>query len=548
MCLNLLPKVTPYNQLLSNRAAHHILVLIIGVFLTILIFWPYLSSLNSAIPNSQDSILTAWITASTSTSLISENPLTLPFLYPIQNSLTFSVPLLVSSLLTLPLLPFLSSVVPLHTFLLVMYSLCHFWGMYWASGQLLKYTSSRLVAASLFAFAPLHLQYVSHLHAFNLVFYPLVLWGLIQFSKTKKSHFFALSLSAMVFQSLEDPHHAVFLSLIIAVFLLLHLRLALKMWRALILYSACAGLLLLGIYYPWLQTSFDYSYVRSIRDAAHFSLNLADLAKLPVLSLLVGSLLSLTFVKTKNSKTVLFLVLVTFAGVVLALGPVLKNHQETLRVAGFPIPLPYAGLYYTYPGFHIIRASDRFILYLLTSASLLIALAIDTTTHFKRVSVSLGIIILVVGLSQRFTPVVHLPRTPEYVSVLKDLPPGPVAEFPVLNWNMTPYAQLEHQRLAWQFEHKHPLYNGVTGFMPPERVDLWHTLWQHLDADTIAYLTENGVSYLVVNTALYEELWSEKYSYGSYSAPNPDVLYSELKQSPVTLLWEDTTHSIYALK
>lgn len=539
--------MTPYNQLHLNRAAHTTLILVLGVFVSTLIFWPYLSSINSALPNSQDSILSAWIVASTGSSLISGNPLTLPFLYPIHNSLTFSAPFLVSSLLTVPVLPFLSSVIPLHTFLLVIYSLCHFLGMYWASGEVLKTSSSRLAAATVFAFAPLHLQYVSHIHAFNLVFYPLILWGLIKLSKTKQSHYFALVVSATVLQSLEDPHHAIFLSLLVAVFLLLHWRLALKMWQAVIVYAACAGLFLIAIYYPWLQTSLEYAYVRSIRDAAHFSLNLADLGKLPVFSLLVGSILSLAFIKEKRSKFTVFLIIVTLVGIVLALGPVVKNNQETLRVAGFPIPLPYAGLYYTYPGFQIIRASDRFVLYLLFSASLLIALAIDAMTRIKRVCITIGVFVLVLGFAPHYTPVVHLPKTPDYVTVLIDLPQGPVAEFPVLNWNMTPYAELEHQRLAWQYEHKHPLYNGVTGFMPPERVELWHTLWQHLDTQTIEYLKENGVSYLVVNSALYEELWREQYTYGTYSAPNPDVLYSELKQSPITLLWEDTTHSIYAL-
>ncbi len=66
------------------------------------------------------------------------------------------------------------------------------------------------------------------------------------------------------------------------------------------------------------------------------------------------------------------------------LGPALKIHDQTIKIVGLPIPLPYGIAYYLIPGFQAFRASSRFIILLGFGLSLLIPCLLQNNRYLNK--------------------------------------------------------------------------------------------------------------------------------------------------------------------
>jgi hypothetical protein len=219
-------------------------------------------------------------------------------------------------------------------------------------------------------------------------------------------------------------------------------------------------------------------------------------------------------------------------GVVMALGPVLKWQDTTLKIQDkWWIPMPYGILYYLVPGISALRSVHRYIWLAALAASGLIALGINN----RRKSIALGGLLLVaIAGGGRLTPRGDFPKPAEYPAVyawLKTQPGKVILEYPVYDWADKNHGW-EMYRMVYSLVHKKYLINGASGFMPPERGKL-------LEEIKVSYPSKQlddklgglGVDYVIVHK---DEISMEK-------------LKGLEKNKNLKKIWEDEVNSVYRL-
>jgi hypothetical protein len=90
---------------------------------------------------------------------------------------------------------------------------------------------------------------------------------------------------------------------------------------------------------------------------------------------------------------------------------------------------------------------------------------------------------------------------PPIYDVIKNRPEKVLAEFPTYVWSQTDSYYLEADRLLFQSYHHKKLYNGYSGFIPPYKEDLWHTITDNLaKKETIQHLKDSEVELVLLNS------------------------------------------------
>ena len=127
-----------------------------------------------------------------------------------------------------------------------------------------------------------------------------------------------------------------------------------------------------------------------------------------------------------------------------------------------------------------------------------------------------------------------IPLTPPqiYATVPKDSH-HILAEFPAYSWRMMPYASKENDRLLYQLSHHQVLFNGVTGFTPPEREKDLDWLWKTFpSSEAFAYLKKNGVTHMIVHFDEYHIMTLKHFIYAGVLAREPHQLAKDLAAYP----------------
>jgi hypothetical protein len=165
----------------------------------------------------------------------------------------------------------------------------------------------------------------------------------------------------------------------------------------------------------------------------------------------------------------------------------------------------YAWLFHVMPGMSFLRAPARFGLVALMALSVLAGLGLTFlerrwTPRQRAVFLTL---LLALALSRSTVGPLMLEDLPDEApayAALKDLPPGPVAEFPFYTG----------RRLGRQTEymlnstrHWRPLINGYSDYVPPEAARDFTSLASFPSADALNVLIGRGVRYVVVHWASY---------------------------------------------
>jgi len=224
----------------------------------------------------------------------------------------------------------------------------------------------------------------------------------------------------------------------------------------------------------------EMGFVRTIRDAAHGSISVDDIwgkFNSPGLYLLLVVAAIRLVVPHPNPSpnfsqargfavgegNIRFLLLVAAAGIVMALGPVLKWQGRTVKVAGYPVPLPYAAAYYAVPGLQASRTVSRWMWLAGFGASGLIAMGFSSVLG-KRIGILGALLVAVVG-GTHLVKYRELPRPEEFPKIykwLKDQPGEVVLELPKGG------EDIELQRMYYSWMHDKKMVNGYSGFKPPE--------------------------------------------------------------------------------
>lgn len=530
--------------------------LFVACLFTVLFFFPLLFHLNTHLPSRADGVFISWTIVTVSNFFLSgKNIFQLPLYFPFTNTLTYSDPFIPTALFSIPLLFFTKNIVFIHNFHLITGAVFLYLSSYFLGKQLRFSNLASHFTALLFSFSSIQIQYIVHLHTFLIAGLPLTFLFFNKWIQTNKWQWLCVAFFTFLYQTLNSPMTGFFTVFALLPFLCnkKNVRTIIRQIRKnILLFSYYLGfsLIILGlVFIPYFQTAQTFEYTRTIRDAAHFAFSINRLFQ-PDILLLAFLLLILWKTQDKrkiiqtNTSNFIFIskknaLYIAFIGALLMLGPVLKINDQTFKLFGIPLPLPYAVLYYIVPGFQAFRATSRWILLFNFGLAVLFGHAVNESKIKEKWLYCIFGILLSTQLFFHFSTLQlsEIPiKTPEiYIEVKQltttsDLNQVVIAEFPVFSWRMMPYAYLENDRLLYQNFHKQILYNGVSGFTPPQREKEWDWLWNEFpNISTIDYLQNEGVQFILIHYDLYEELYLAQYIYKNQPSPDPRALSHQIE-------------------
>lgn len=519
-----------------------------AIFFTIMFLYPVLFHFTTHLTSRADGVFISWTIYTVSTLLAEgKNIFDLPIYFPFANTLTYSDPFIPTAILTIPLLFFTKNIVAIHNFHLIFGAVLLYVSSYFIGKQLKFSNLASHFLAFFFTFSSIQTQYLVHLHTYLLAGIPLTLLFFLKWIENNQWYWLFFSLCVFILQTLNSPMSGFFVFFACIPFLLQKTTLTqIKKNMFMVSYYIFFACVVLALFFtPYFLTSQQFKYTRTIRDAAHFAFSLDRLFQPDLL--LSFSLLFLLWKTTKKTKkktagnltiftsaTALF---VACIGVVLMLGPVIKIHDETFKIFGIPIPLPYTILYYLVPGFKAFRASSRFIVLLNFGIALLFGNFVSESKLKQKFLYLLFGVLISTQFYFHFAQfeLYQIPtEIPKIYDLVKEQKKSTIlAEFPVFSWRMMPFAYLENDRLLYQTYHGKILYNGVSGFTPPERESQWDLLWQEFPSEeTIVLLKNAGVTLVLIHYDLYDEMYEKNFTYAAHTSKNSH----ELKQNIGTRL------------
>lgn len=444
------------------------------------------------------------------------------FFSPFKNTLTYNDSQLISATLTLPLrlLPHLSPLIIYNSILILLGFVATALTTFILINHLTQERFLAFLGALLFTFSGYHLKFLPHLNVFNLIFLPLSLFYFHQFTqkpKPKTFFLFCLCLAAQFIDSFFSAYLIVFATIPIFIATsfrenLTHLKQNLLHYLIIILPLI---ILLATFSYPYLSLHFVFPEAsRSIRDSAHFANSLDGLIteyqSLTLLLLLILSIFISRLSKIPNnfkSLTQTYSIIGIF-GLIMSLGPVLKISGQTVKLLGYPIPLPYAFFYYLFPGFTGFRTPSRWILLFSLAATILICL--NLKGFFSKLSpknkilsiILVSLLLLLEAQGRHPTFPVNL-QIPSVYQEVHSLPAdAAILELPIKLWNM-PEAEIESLRSLYSLRHGHRRLNGYAGFAPASWIDLVNQInGSGLTPTNISTLRTFGITHVVENNAL----------------------------------------------
>lgn len=253
--------------------------------------------------------------------------------------------------------------------------------------------------------------------------------------------------------------------------------------------------------------------VRSIRDAAHFSLGLDELFtryhSLIFFALFLFSLIFLirrSLPKANDQKSnIIVLIAILISSFLMSLGPVLKIFGQTVKIFGLPIPLPYTLFYYLVPGFNGFRTPSRWLLLAALAAMIISSFSFRKLKSLNQKLVLLVVFLLVVLEGRPFHTSYSIDYEPPAVyRQVKDLPKDAVIiELPIKLWSSTDN-QIESLRALYSLYHQHRRFNGYSGF----NTLAWQSLVSSiladgLDKNNTDRLKKLGVTHIVSENKLF---------------------------------------------
>lgn len=506
--------------------------LLFGIILTAVFLWPILGKLGSHLYSRQDGVLVAWLINWGSSAFTSgQNFFNAPFFYPYQNTIAYSDLFLPTALFNIPLLLIGSTNIIFNNNLhLIVGSVVIFFCQYLLGKEIFKKEWLAILSGVLFSFSHIHLDYMAHLHVFLMAGLPLAVFFLLRFEKTEKIKYLVGLSLACLYQFLNSPMSGYFVAISLVIIIILCKNMRNKLWihwRS-ILPLLIGSFLLLGFFYlPYFQVKNEFQFTRTIRDAAHFAFGLEKLLEPEILfitTLLVMLVASLQ--KKIDKKWLVISTAISLVGLTFMLGPALKIHDQTIKIVGMPIPLPYGIAYYLIPGFQAFRASSRFIVLFGFGLSLLIPYLLQNNRYLNKLKNNQQSKLnwLIVFMITFVLWSLRLPKQkifmvetkiPPIYEVIKQRPEQVLAEFPTYVWSQTDKYVHEADRLLYQSYHQKKLYNGFSGFAPPERENLWHTISNQLNKpEVINHLKSSGVELVLLHQneqSEYKNFYSANY-------------------------------------
>lgn len=543
---------------------------VIFLFLSIYITFPLIFHLGDYSTGFGDELVIAWI-QNWVIHALTTNPFSLfeaNIYYPYHNSLAFSEHFLISSILSILPYKIIGEPIAVVNFTLISSLIMLGFFMYLLIYYLTKDFILSILGGLLIIFSPVTLDKVVHLQILSIQWIPLSLLFFLIFLNKYKTRYLILSLVFFVIQTYNSflpGYFIIFTYLILYVNLYIYKRIVFKkvVTKRNILITFLFILLLIPIIVPYYKVSREFNYTRDIRDAIHFALQPQDLLypnqytkfQASLVKIFPSNSLSRTgyvgfafsiltiitlvyFLTRFKKKEIAYnsFVITAIFGLLMSFGPLLHWNGRTIHDP-FPVPLPYALLYYIFPGFQGIRNSARwemlFVLMMSVAISWFLFRVLKEKSSIKRnfmYIILISIVVIEYNFPMKF---VEVPQKKDFPKVYKWLTTtsqnAKVIELPIYNWNMWPYTHNELLRQYYGTIHFRKTVNGYSGFSPiPWQKMIVETMSEFPSGSSISYFKKIGVNYIVIHKNEFDLLNKKKFKVNERTIRSGDEIIDAL--------------------
>jgi hypothetical protein len=141
-------------------------------------------------------------------------------------------------------------------------------------------------------------------------------------------------------------------------------------------------------------------------------------------------------------------------------------------------------------------------------------------------------------------------QVPPIYTVIKNRPEQVLAELPAYIWSQQPEVTAESYRLLYQSYHHKKLYNGASGFTPPQRLSEWPAVTAEFPSSTaVKILADQGIDLVLIHFDEYQHLFDQQQILNNLPSPDPVKLQAELKTNhQVELISCEENDCLYKLK
>ncbi|HET9014615.1 MAG TPA: hypothetical protein VFN57_03410 [Thermomicrobiaceae bacterium] len=510
------------------------------VLLTVLMTWPLPLHAGSAVQDLGDPLYQIWVMRWIQHEL-PRNPANLwngNAAYPFRLSLLFGEPALSTALLAWPLrllsgndllaynALFLASFVVLGT------------GMALLVTEVTGVVGAGLLAGIVAAYTPYRFGHLSHLNLLSYGWFPLALWALVVFARTRRGWYAVVAATCLTIQLLASDTLAIMSLGMLAVglpFVLwperqrLSRRFVVGLLAALgvplaALAPDAAARLQVGRVYGFAR---DLATIRAMSATPRTYLSISPFNRLwrgvlphaypnplfPGAVAAIGALLGLVLAGRRWPRWTLYGALLAGGGFVLSLGP-------NTVIAGRTVPLPYLLLFEHVPGWSAMRDVARFGMVALLGLQLLAGLGfaagwltLRRLVPSRRQALTGVALVLLVGAAavaelRSDVGAVTVPRDPATLAVYRWLagqPRGAVFELPANGlWtgSLTSIDQVYYSTYDWQ-----PVVADDTSFLPRRYLELLQAIHANpgnrslVDVANVGLLQDIGIRYVVIHHA-----------------------------------------------
>lgn len=502
------------------------------VVLSLVLTYPLVRNLASAVEDRQDALLNVWITAWDGHQLLS-NPLHLfdaNIFYPYRGTLAYSELLLGNGLLALPITAASGNPVLGYNLALLLSFALSGLGAYLLVHSLTGRAEAGWIAGAIYAFCAYRMTNLAQAQLLTTQWLPFALLALDRLLHRPRPRHAVLLALFFCLQALSSFYYGILLALAclgLVLWAWLYLPTARVRRTSLHLAAALVGalLVLLPFALPYFQAQQTLGFERALADSEPFSASLRQFAMVPPGSVLYGRWLPSTdqplaggypadalfpgliavalglggLWRGRRGRRWFWLVLL-LAAVILSLGP--RLYLAPGQPAGSALRLPYAWLYTLVPGFKAMRAPVRFdalaMLCLAVLAGYGLAALRPESLRRSAALLLMGLVVLesLVWPGARAEPVPTGNQVPPVTRWLAERPVQPLLELPMAFTAGGP--QLDYQYLSTY--HWHPTPDGYSGFIPAKHGQIRYEMERFPGERSISLLQALGVQRVVIHT------------------------------------------------
>lgn len=244
--------------------------------LSVILTYPLVANLATAVKDHGDPLLNAWILAWETHWLTTgqlSGFLDANMFYPYERTLAYSELLLTQSLLALPLQLVAHNPILSYNILVLLAMTTSAFGCFLLATHLTGQPLAGMVAGLVFAYCPFMFDHLSHLQVLSAGGIPMTLFFLHRFQETRRTSTLLLCALFYLLQVFANGYYALYLTLIAGLFLLHNIASRsrwtdTRMWRQLLLVVVLLIAVAGPVLFPYLSTHREMGFVRSITTQA----------------------------------------------------------------------------------------------------------------------------------------------------------------------------------------------------------------------------------------------------------------------------------------